>query len=371
MKLSATLIVRDEAAVLARCLVRIRDAVDEIVVVDTGSTDATPAIARRLADRVCHFRWVDDFAAARQHALEQARGSWLFWLDADDIVHGAAGLRTLATQAPDDLAGYRLRYDYAHDDAGQATCRLWRERLVRAGAGWRWQGRVHEVLVAAGGGRLVDTDAVTIEHRPPPGRGAAKAGRNLRLLELERAGGRDDARLHFYLGAEYTAAGRDSDAVAAYEACIERSAWRDEQVLALLALARLHRDGGRWAQAAAADEQACAACPDWPMPWFGLAADAFGRADWAAVLRHCDRGRACPAPDTPHIVNPLQIRFDWLLHYTHALWHLARADEALAWTRHALAICPADPWHRQNYFLFAAHARPPRRAAATPGAFHG
>lgn len=372
MKLSATLIVRNEAAVLARCLSGIRDAVDEIVVVDTGSTDDTVAIAGRHADRVLAFPWIDDFAAARQFAWEQASGDWRLWLDADDVVHGAAHLRRLAAQAPADLAGYNLRYDYAQDVWGNGLCSFRRERLLRAAAGCRWLGRVHEVLVAPPGARLEDADEVVVEHRPPPERAAAKAGRNLRLLELERADGRDDARLHFYLGAEYAAAGQTGAAIAAYEACVARSFWRDEIALALLALAGLYRQQENWAAADDADRRAATISPDWPQPWFGLAATAYHRGDWPAVLCHCDRGRACPPPATPHIVNALDFSFNWLIHYTHALWHLGRPDEALAWTQTALTIRPDDPWHRQNYFLFAAHATPRRRPAnLAPGAFHG
>jgi hypothetical protein len=371
MNISATLIVKDEAAVLARCLASIRDAVDEIVVVDTGSRDESVAIARRHADRVLHFAWIDDFSAARQYALDAARGDWLLWLDADDVVHGAARLRQLAAQAPAERYGYTLPYDVARDAWGNSLCRLRRERLLRR-AGCRWQGRVHEVLLPPPGARFEAGDGVVVEHRPPPQRAAAKAGRNLRLLLRERAEGRDDARLHFYLGAEYAAAAQPAAAIAAYHACVARSAWGDEIVLALLATAVLHRQQQQWRAAEAADQDAAARYPQWPLPWFGLAATAYLRADWPAVVRYCERGHACPPLTTPHIVNPLDVCFNWLIHYTNALWHLGRRADALAWTRTALTICPDDRWHRHNYFLFAG-ATAPRLAPASlaPGAFHG
>src|SRR6516225_959689 len=78
------MIVRDEERYLAGCLESVADLVDEIIVVDTGSTDSTPDIARRFGARVSHFQWVDDFSAARNESLRHATGEWIFWLDADE-----------------------------------------------------------------------------------------------------------------------------------------------------------------------------------------------------------------------------------------------------------------------------------------------
>ena len=76
------MIVKNEEAHLAGCLGSVADLVDEIVVVDTGSTDATAAVASRFGARVYPFHWVDSFAAARNESLRHARGDWIFWLDA-------------------------------------------------------------------------------------------------------------------------------------------------------------------------------------------------------------------------------------------------------------------------------------------------
>ena len=62
----------------------VADLVDEIVVVDTGSTDGTAAVAARCGARVYPFTWVDSFAAARNESLRHARGDWIFWLDGDE-----------------------------------------------------------------------------------------------------------------------------------------------------------------------------------------------------------------------------------------------------------------------------------------------
>ena len=80
------MIVKDEENNLPHCLASVAGLFDEIVVVDTGSTDRTREIAREFGARVFDFVWVDDFAAARNAALARATGDYAFWLDADDVI---------------------------------------------------------------------------------------------------------------------------------------------------------------------------------------------------------------------------------------------------------------------------------------------
>jgi tetratricopeptide (TPR) repeat protein len=84
-RLSLAMIVRNEEPRLGRCLESVRGLVDEIVVVDTGSTDGTVEVARRHGASVHHFEWCEDFAAARNESIRHATGDWIMWLDADDI----------------------------------------------------------------------------------------------------------------------------------------------------------------------------------------------------------------------------------------------------------------------------------------------
>ncbi|TXS90739.1 glycosyltransferase [Parahaliea maris] len=86
MKLSLCMIVRDEAFFLRDCLAAAAPHVDEMVVVDTGSSDATPDIAREFGARLFHYTWHDDYAAARNFSLQQATGDWILVLDADELI---------------------------------------------------------------------------------------------------------------------------------------------------------------------------------------------------------------------------------------------------------------------------------------------
>ncbi len=89
--LSLALIVKNEARCLGRCLSSVREIVQEIVLVDTGSTDDTLRIAADFGARIFHFQWRNDVAAARNHALDQVTGDWVLVLDADE--HASQALR--------------------------------------------------------------------------------------------------------------------------------------------------------------------------------------------------------------------------------------------------------------------------------------
>ncbi len=152
-KVSLTMIVRDEQENLPRCLASVPGIFDEIVVIDTGSTDRTREIAREFGARVFEFAWIDDFAAARNEALSHATGDYAFWLDADDVVEPAerdklrALLDGLGSGEP---AGYVVRCacDPGTDGSGGATV-VDHVRLFPIRDDLRWTYRVHEQIMPA------------------------------------------------------------------------------------------------------------------------------------------------------------------------------------------------------------------------------
>ena len=146
-KLSLALIAKNESRCLARCLGSVKAIVDEIVVVDTGSTDDTVAIARQFNVRVSQFTWNDDFSAARNHALDQTTGEWILVLDADEHASPA-----LARELRDFICGQptigRLRIvsEFRHGDQILRS-QSFVSRLFPRGA--RFQGRIHEQLISS------------------------------------------------------------------------------------------------------------------------------------------------------------------------------------------------------------------------------
>jgi tetratricopeptide (TPR) repeat protein len=107
-RVALSMIVRNEAATLRRCLDSVRGVVQEMVIADTGSADDTAALARSYGARVVDAPWDNDFAAARNRALEAVQSDWVLSLDADEVLDPAAGAAIAALTAAPELAGYQV-----------------------------------------------------------------------------------------------------------------------------------------------------------------------------------------------------------------------------------------------------------------------
>src|SRR5262245_717359 len=145
-RVSLTMIVKNEEANLPDCLTSVADLVDEIVIVDTGSTDRTKEVAARFGARVFNFPWIDDFSAARNETLRHATGEWIFWLDADDRVDepNRQKLRMLFTGLSDKHIAYSMKYVCRVSDEAGANVVGEYVRLFPRHNMIRWQYRVHE-----------------------------------------------------------------------------------------------------------------------------------------------------------------------------------------------------------------------------------
>lgn len=199
MKLSLCMIVKDEETALPRCLKSVEGLFDEVVIVDTGSEDKTPSIARDFTPSVYSFAWRDDFAAARNFSFERATGDYLFWLDADDVLPPASRekfplLRTmLERDAPDTVF---LPYLSGFDAHGTPSLSFRRERVLKRCSLARWVGRVHECITPFG--RQCSFD-LPVHHLS-----SAKA-RGTRNLDIYRKWEKDEPlspRDLFYFGRE-------------------------------------------------------------------------------------------------------------------------------------------------------------------------
>jgi glycosyltransferase involved in cell wall biosynthesis len=356
---SMALIVKNEERVLGRCLESIRGAVDEIIVVDTGSDDGTKRIAQTYTDKVFDFAWRQNFGAARQFAFDQATSDWVAWIDADDVVLRADRIKPLLASAPPEVCGYSWRYIYASDPAGNPILEFWRERCVRNDGTFRWVGRVHEVLVPQRPCVDLQNHDVIVEHHPDPERGNLKQGRNLKILqdEYEASGGHLEPRMLFYLGREHADAGNTERAIEVLQQYLPVSEWDDERLIAQIQIARLYRMQHQYELALDADLRALKIHPQWPDAYFGLATTYYFLQDWPKVVHWCDIGRTMKVPQTTLFRNPRDHDFNWIIYYTNALYPVGKLEAALEWTRRALQIHPDDPWHRQNADFFEGQFR--------------
>jgi glycosyltransferase involved in cell wall biosynthesis len=204
-RVSLTMIVRNEERNLPVCLESVVGLFDEIIVVDTGSTDRTKAIAASFGARVVDFAWIDDFAAARNVALDYATGDYAIWLDADDVIapgERAKLERLLKQLRPDGMAAYVLRCVCETGEGGQLV--VDQPRLFPRRETIRWVYRVHEQLIPGlhNAGCSTKWTDIVIRHTgyADPVIHEQKRVRNLALLQRELAERPNDPFIYYYLG---------------------------------------------------------------------------------------------------------------------------------------------------------------------------
>ena len=239
--LTLAMIAKDESERLPECLTSVKPIVDEIVVVDTGSSDHTIEVARSIGAKTVSFAWCDDFSAARNESLRHATGDWVLVLDADEVI------------APEDLSSSRAFVDNDEFDAVQfilanysdecqsmwwtpveESCALARGfsgyirvplvRMWRNSPEYRFRGCVHETVLESireAGGKVAETDIVVHHY----GKGARAEEKNKLYLTLgmrnvsERP---DDPKAHHDVATQLKELGRLDEAEHHYRHALSR-----------------------------------------------------------------------------------------------------------------------------------------------------
>ncbi|MFO1045208.1 MAG: glycosyltransferase [Planctomycetaceae bacterium] len=231
-RLSLCMIVRDNEHTIRPCLESIRPWVDEMIVVDTGSHDATPQICAELGARVYSWPWRDDFSAARNESLSHATGEWLFWMDSDDTIPVDCGqrLRTLADGPHDpSVLGYVIQVHCPgpRNDTRDVTA-VDHVKLFRNRSDLRFEHRIHEQILPAirrAGGEVAFTDIHVVhsgaDHTPEGRR--RKLDRDFKLLKLDLDERPDHPFVLFNLGMTHADVQQHRDAVNWLTRCIDVS----------------------------------------------------------------------------------------------------------------------------------------------------
>jgi glycosyltransferase involved in cell wall biosynthesis len=216
---SLCLIVKNEEARLAACLRSAASLCDEVIVVDTGSTDRTKQIAAGFGARIIDFPWCDDFSRARNEALRQASSDWIFWLDADDRldVENREKLERLLARLPEENVAYIMRCVSLAADGRTVLSFVDHPRLFRKRSWVEWKYRVHEQILPSilrGGARLQQVD-IRIRHEgyQDPAVRRRKDERNLRLLRLDAEEYPEDHAVLFHLGMTLVVLGQAAKAI--------------------------------------------------------------------------------------------------------------------------------------------------------------
>ena len=244
---SLCMIVKNEEDVLARCLESASELVDEIIIVDTGSTDRTREIAKRFTDRIYDFTWVNDFAAARNYAFSLAEKDYCMWLDADDVIleTDQAAFQRLKETLDPAVCVVMAQYHTGFDEKGNVTFSYFRERLIKNHAGMRWEGAVHEAIAPVG--QVIYSDFAVTHHKLHP----SDPDRNLRIYEAQLAQGVElEPRQQFYYGRELYYHQRNEEAVRVFERFLDEGrGWVENSIDACCHCAYCYERMGRPDQA--------------------------------------------------------------------------------------------------------------------------
>jgi tetratricopeptide (TPR) repeat protein len=356
--LTVAMIVRDEEEALPASLESVKPLADEIVVVDTGSTDRTVEIARSHGARVLHFPWCDDFAAARNAALDAVETEWALVLDADEILTPEAVERIRPALRDESMAAYMLPLVNEGEPTGVSTVYLL--RLFRARPSVRFCYRIHEQVAGAvlrfarrnqlGFGRI---EGATIRHtgyRPEVVEARGKFERNRRHFEAQLALYPADL-YSWYKYADFLREADQPEQVTAairhaYDLLMELDPSDlaplpyGGEIVALRVLDDVNAE--RFDEAWRASEPVAALDMDSAHAWYarGLAAVRSGHHEEAVeAFRRCRRyeGMVAAVPIDPSAVGP-----GARIGEAEAQYHLGRPDEAADLYREAVAVDPTS-----------------------------
>ena len=236
--ISVCMIVRDEEKVLKRMLDCVKKFADEVVIVDTGSSDKSIEIAYKYTDNVYNFNWNNDFSQARNYSFSKATCDFIMWLDADDIILEDDIMRIwdfkLSKKSEYDVLF--LKYVTAYNDNYKPEFSFYRERIVRRSKNFMWHDPVHEVLITSGKKAFLD---INIFHAKLE---VKSKSRNLEIYKSYIASGnRLSPRQQFYYARELYYNGYIDDAIKNFTGFLDSHlGWIENNIDSCLCLAKCY-----------------------------------------------------------------------------------------------------------------------------------
>ncbi|MDR2073934.1 MAG: glycosyltransferase [Oscillospiraceae bacterium] len=199
VNISLCMIVKNEEKNIENCLKSIEKIIDEIIIIDTGSTDSTKKIAAEYTNLIYDFKWSDDFSMARNYSFSKATKDYIMWLDADDIItnENQKLFKELKENLDNETDIVMCKYNTAFDEEGHPTFFYYRERIIRRSLNLKWKGAIHEAITPTG--KIIYSD-FAVNHNKTQ---TQYSKRNLKIFEkLILSGKILEPREQFYYARE-------------------------------------------------------------------------------------------------------------------------------------------------------------------------
>ena len=197
--ISLCMIVKNESACIEGVLNSVGNFPDEIIIVDTGSTDNTKELVRKFTNKIYDFKWNDNFSDARNFSFSKAKGEYIIWLDADDYISNneLKKLIEFKNNINKNIDIFMVKYQHFDNKNPNPNFEFYRERIIRNDSRYKWAGAVHECINLIGNIEYLD---IAIEHK----RGEkSDPKRNLKIYEqLIKSGKQLNTREVYYYARE-------------------------------------------------------------------------------------------------------------------------------------------------------------------------
>jgi glycosyltransferase involved in cell wall biosynthesis len=349
LTLAATLIVGGgkRAKELRVCLESLVTQVplDQLIIVHTGSRDHADRVVEEFRDRgpevtLIQQQWDDDFARARNAALERVKTDWWFWIDSDDVLEGGENLRPMLEALDEDYDGVWLPYFYSFDEHGNCTVLHDRERVFRSSVGWKWRDALHESCGPSRPARWHwSTDVKFIHMRPPTSQG----DRNLRILYKMLEENPDNIRTWMYLGNQFYSQGEWQTAAEWYLKFYQSkkpSGMLHDRWSSMVYCARALRRAERVQEAIKSDNSAMFQVPKWADSYLGMGENMMLLEHYEEAVHWFNLALQMEPPDRITFINQLDYTYRpyYLLSYCYMV--LEDYEKAIPAIDQALSVRP-------------------------------
>lgn len=237
--ISLCMIVKNEEKVLGRCLESIKDIVDEIIIIDTGSTDKTKEIARQYTDKVYDFKWTQDFSQARNYSFSKATKEYQMWLDADDIIteENKEKILKLKEDLDSNIDIVTFKYNTHFDKDNNPILTSTRGRLFKREKNYLWNDPIHEYIELRG--NIYYANDIFVSHKKE----ANYTDRNLKIYQNQIKNGKKlSPRSLYYFARELKDHERYEEAIYYFEQFLDsKLGWVEDNIAACYNLALCYK----------------------------------------------------------------------------------------------------------------------------------